>query len=48
MLQSLDCNMDRMHTCHILSRAHLTVLAEEQALKPFTCEVDIEPCWYNY
>ena len=27
---------------------HLTVLAEEQSLKVFTCEVDIEPCWYNY
>ena len=26
----------------------LTALAEEQSLKPFTCEVDIEPCWYNY
>ncbi len=26
----------------------LTALAEEQSLKPFTCEVDVDPCWYNY
>ncbi|DBA84949.1 TPA: hypothetical protein ACH3X2_005690 [Trebouxia sp. C0005] len=27
---------------------YLTEIAEEQSLKPFTCEVNIEPCWYNY
>lgn len=23
-------------------------IVAEQRLKPFTCEVDVEPCWFNY